>query len=227
VGFRGLIMENPSATRAEERDKMVATQLVARGIKDDRLLNAFRKVPRHLFVPEKFQSEAYQDYPISIGENQTISQPYMVASMIELLELQGHERVLEVGTGSGYESALLAELAGEVYSVERVPSLLQTAQEKLQEMRYENVYFKEGDGTAGWSEHAPYQAMIISAGAPEAPQPLLDQLDDEGKLVLPEGDSYSQMLVRITKSGDSFKKENYFNCVFVPLIGEYGWKIEE
>jgi protein-L-isoaspartate(D-aspartate) O-methyltransferase len=220
-------MVDLSETRAEERDKMVATQLVARGIKDDRLLNAFRKVPRHFFVPEKFQSEAYQDYPISIDEGQTISQPYMVASMIELLELNPDDKVLEIGTGSGYESALLAELAQEVYTVERHASLMETAQDRLEKMNYQNIYFKVGDGSAGWDEHAPYQAMIVSAAAPKIPQPLLDQLANEGRMVLPEGESYSQTLVRIIKSGDSLKKESYFNCVFVPLIGEHGWSIED
>jgi protein-L-isoaspartate(D-aspartate) O-methyltransferase len=217
-------MENLDQIRNEERERMVQTQLLGRGIKDNRVLEAFRKVPRHLFVPEKFESEAYQDYPISIGSGQTISQPYMVAVMLELLDLKGDEKVLEVGTGSGYESALLGELTREVYTVERVDSLSEQARKRLNEIGYKNIHFKIGDGSLGWSEFAPYQAMIVSAAAPITPQPLLDQLDQEGKLVLPEGESYSQTLVRIVKFSSSSRKEEFFNCVFVPLIGEYGWK---
>lgn len=203
---------------------MVDVQIASRGIRDQRVLAAFREIPRHLFVPDSFRVEAYADHPVSIGEGQTISQPFMVAAMVEALNLTGTERVLEIGTGSGYEAAILALLAREVYTVERIPNLLQCAGLRLAQLGYSNVYLRLGDGTTGWRDHAPYQAIIVSAGAPDVPAPLFEQLDEGGILVLPEGGPFSQTLRRIRKKKGQMSGEALMECMFVPLIGEYGWK---
>jgi protein-L-isoaspartate(D-aspartate) O-methyltransferase len=208
----------------EQRDQMVKRQLVSRGIKDERVLEAMRKVPRHFFVPEKLRESAYHDGPLSIGEGQTISQPYMVALMTECLGLKGGEKVLEVGTGSGYQTAILAELAEHVYSIERVPILLEKAQQVLTHLGYKTIKFKGGDGTNGWREESPFDGIIVTAGAPDISQVLVEQLNDGGVLVIPVGSRYSQSLYKVTKKGDKFEKEERTLCVFVPLIGKYGWK---
>ncbi len=204
--------------------RMVETQIKSRGIRDKRVIEAFLKVPRHLFLPSELWEEAYNDYPLPIGEGQTISQPYMVALMTELLMLEGEERVLEIGTGSGYQTAILAELAQEVYTVERIPSLLKRAEETLKGMGYSNIKFKVGDGTRGWEEFAPYDAIVVTAASPDIPSPFLEQLNLGGRLVLPVGSRYSQDLIRVIKTKRGLRKENMGGCVFVPLIGEYGWK---
>lgn len=206
------------------RKEMVDFQLKNRGIKDRRVLNAFLKVPRHEFVPYEYRDSAYTDQPLPIGEGQTISQPYMVALMTELLKLRGEEKVLEIGTGSGYQTAILLELASFVYSVEKVASLAQRAEDTLNKLGYINFEIKVGDGTRGWEEYAPYQAIIVTAGAPSIPQPLTEQMDSGGRIVIPVGDYYSQDLILGTKEGRNLRKESICGCVFVPLIGDYGWK---
>lgn len=206
------------------RKVMVEEQLISRGIKDKRVLDAMGKVPRHIFIEEALRSRAYGDYPLPIGEKQTISQPYMVALMTEALELRGNEKVLEIGTGSGYQSAVLAELCDKVYSVERIKSLAIKAREHLDSLKYMNVAIKIFDGTYGWIEHAPYDAIIVTAGAPEIPQSLIDQLVISGRMVIPVGDEFSQVLIKVEKNKDGIRTTNICGCVFVKLVGNYGWK---
>ncbi len=207
----------------EQRERMVQDQLRARGIADERLLVAFRKVPRHLFVPLELQPQAYTDHPLPIGAGQTISQPYMVALMTSRLGLQGHERVLEIGAGSGYQAAILAELALEVFSVERVPELLRIAAGHVSALGYLNVHFTAGNGSLGWPEHAPYDAILVTAAAPDLPEPLLAQLGDGGVMVLPIGPPEGQMLVEVRKQHGTIMQREIASCVFVPLLGRYGW----
>jgi protein-L-isoaspartate(D-aspartate) O-methyltransferase len=210
----------------QKRDMMVREQLQARGIHDQLVLSAMREVPRHRFVDESLQGQAYHDYPLPIYGGQTISQPYMVALMTECLGLRGGEKVLEVGTGSGYQAAILARLAGKVYSIEREPQLARMAREVLSELKYENVIIKVGDGTLGWKEFAPYDGIIVTAGSPVIPQPLQEQLKDGGRLVIPVGSSAFQNLVCIEKVGSKIKSTEVCGCTFVPLIGNHGWKRE-
>jgi protein-L-isoaspartate(D-aspartate) O-methyltransferase len=207
-----------------QRERMVRTQMESRGIADPRVLAAFRKVPRHRFMPEGIRSRAYEDTPLPIGEGQTISQPYTVARMTEALELTDKRIVLEIGTGSGYQAAILAELAEWVYSVERLRNLSGAARNILDELGYHNVATKVGDGTLGWSEHAPYDAVIVTAGGPSIPQPLVDQLQDGGRLVMPVGDPYSQSLILGVKRGGRLETDNLGPYRFVELVGEHGWK---
>ena len=207
-----------------ERKIMVEEQLAGRGIRDRRVLDAMGKVPRHLFVEEALRSRAYGDYPLPIGEKQTISQPYMVALMTESLELKGNEKVLEIGTGSGYQSAVLAELCEKVYSVERIKSLAVKARDRLDSLGYLNVAIKIFDGTYGWIEHAPYDAIIVTAGAPDIPKSLIDQLAVGGRMVIPIGDEFSQTLVKLEKGRDGITTTNICGCVFVKLVGNHGWK---
>ena len=211
----------------ELRARMVEEQLRARGLTDERLLAAFRKVPRHLFVPAEFQKEAYADHPLPIGGGQTISQPYIVALMTQHLRLQGHERVLEIGAGSGYQTAILAELALEVFAVERLPELLHAVGQRLSELGYLNVHFNAGNGSLGWPEHAPYDAILVSAAAPEVPRPLIGQLAEGGRMVLPIGPHQAQMLVEVEKRRGTIHRKEIASCVFVPLIGEHGWPFAE
>jgi len=208
----------------ELRDMMVKTQLISRGIRDKRLLDAMKKVPRHLFLDESMQHKAYDDMALAIGEGQTISQPYMVAVMTELLEIEGEEKVLEIGTGSGYQAAILAELSKEVYTVERVQELSDRAAARLNALGYKNIHFRVGDGTAGWPEEAPFNRILITAGTPKIPEPLLEQLSEKGIIIAPVGDRFSQQIVKIVKSKGKFSESFHTPCVFVPLIGEYGWK---
>src|SRR4030043_1407114 len=204
------------------RLRMVEEQLLSRGIKDPRLIAAMKKVPRHLFIEEALQSQAYSDHPLPIGEKQTISQPYMVALMTEALELSGREKVLEIGAGSGYQTAILAELAAEVFSIERIRSLAIKTRKLLYELGYFNVEIKIFDGTYGWAEKSLFDAIIVTAGAPDIPHPLFDQLVMGGRLVIPIGDVFSQDLFRITKTEERMKKEDLGGCRFVKLIGRYG-----
>jgi protein-L-isoaspartate(D-aspartate) O-methyltransferase len=210
------------------REWMVESQLKRRGINDLRVLRAMRSVPRHRFVPRHLWDQAYNDYPLPIGEDQTISQPYIVAMMTEALELIGTEKVLEIGAGSGYQAAILAELAQEVYTVERIDFLARNAEQILKSLGYENVHVVVADGTLGWPPASPYDAIVVTAGAPQVPQPLVEQLALGGRLVIPVGDRYSQTLTRIrrTPTGD-LKTEYLGGCRFVKLIGEHGWKAEE
>ncbi len=209
---------------AAARDRMVQTQLVPRGIRDPKVLFAMRKVPRHLFVEEALRNQAYGDFPLPIGEQQTISQPYIVAFMTEALKLTGVEKVLEIGTGCGYQAAILAELAPEVYSIERLHTLATLARRNLEALRYFNVKIKVGDGTLGWPEEAPFDAIMVTAAAPGIPQPLLDQLAMEGRLVIPVGDRYSQTLDVVRKTPEGLQHDYRGGCRFVKLIGSYGWE---
>ncbi len=211
-----------------EKRKALVESIKRRGIKDERVLQALLKVPRHLFVPEDLVHNAYVDAPLPIGMGQTISQPYIVALMTEALEIDENSRVLEIGTGSGYQAAILAEIAKEVYTVERIPQLLERAQKILKSLGYNNIHFKLGDGTEGWEEFAPYDAIIVTAGAPDIPEPLVKQLKEGGRLVIPVGDELTQRLLRIRKvkvnGKEKLKIEDLGGCVFVKLKGKYGWK---
>lgn len=206
---------------------MVNSQLIPRGIKNERVLSAMKKVPRHLFLDESMQYKAYDDMALSIGENQTISQPYMVAVMTELLALKGNEKVLEIGTGSGYQAAILAELAREVFTVERIAALAALAEERFRALGYANIRIKTGDGTIGWPEEAPFDRIIITAGAPAIPEPLAGQLSEGGIIIAPVGDRSSQQLIKIKKSEGRLLKEFHTPCVFVPLIGKYAWSAKD
>lgn len=206
------------------RKKMVEEQLIPRGINDKKVLEAFQKVPRHNFVPKRYLDSAYGDFPLSIGEGQTISQPYMVALMTECLGLSGGETILEIGAGSGYQAAILAELASRVYTVERVVSLAEKARTCLKNLDYKNIQIEIGDGTRGWPEFAPYEGIVVTAAAPDIPKPLIEQLRIKGKLVIPIGGSFNQMLTVITKHKDRIETKQICGCVFVPLLGKYGWK---
>jgi len=208
------------------RLKMVEEQITSRGTKDARLIAAMKKIPRHLFVEEALQSQAYTDHPLPIGEKQTISQPYMVALMTEALLLTGKEKVLEIGTGSGYQTAILAELSERVFSVERIRSLAIRARKLLYELGYFNVEIKIFDGTFGWTEESPFDAIIVTAGSPDIPQPLIDQLAIGGRLVIPVGDAFVQDLFRVTKTEEGVRKEDLGGCRFVKLIGKYGWEAD-
>jgi protein-L-isoaspartate(D-aspartate) O-methyltransferase len=208
---------------SKARLKMVEEQIISRGIQDPKLIVAMQKVPRHLFVEEALQNQAYNDHPLPIGEKQTISQPYIVALMTEALQLKGDERILEIGTGSGYQTTILAEMAEKVFSVERIRSLAIKARRLLYELGYFNVEIKIFDGTYGWVEKAPFDAIIVTAGSPDIPQPLIDQLAIGGRLVIPLGDQSLQDLIRITKTEKGIKREDLGGCRFVKLIGRYGW----
>ena len=206
------------------RERMVREQLIPRGISDKRVLSAMRKVPRDRFVEEALVTEAYNDHPLPIGENQTISQPYIVALMTEALKLTTKEKTLEIGTGSGYQTAILAELSKKVYTVERIRSLMIKARNTLAELGYNNILFKAFDGTLGWKQYAPYDAIIVTAGAPKLPQPLLEQLAEGGRLIIPVGNRYSQELIRVTNKKGNHIQENLGGCRFVDLVGVHGWK---
>ncbi len=210
------------------RRRMVEDQVVARGVRDPRVINAMLQVPRHKFVEEALESQAYQDAPLPIGERQTISQPYMVAVMSEALALDGTEKVLEVGTGSGYQAAVLALLADRVFSLERIPALARRARKALDSCGYSKVNIRLADGTLGWQEMAPFDAIVVTAGAPDVPRDYLDQLAVGGRLVIPVGDRMSQVLMRITRTSEhEFKEEQLLGCRFVPLVGNHGWNDEK
>ena len=207
------------------REQMVEDQLRRRGIKDPRVLAAMRTIPRHLFVDESMRQRAYEDSPLPIDAAQTISQPYMVALMSELLELAGTEHVLEIGTGSGYQAAVLAELAAEVFSIERIDGLAASARQRLAALGYgARVHIRTGDGAHGWPEAAPFDAIIVTAAVQAVPRPLVEQLADVGALVLPLGDAELQGLARIRRQGGGLHVDYFGECRFVKLIGEYGWE---
>lgn len=211
--------------RKEERLRMVQQQVMSEGIADTRVIEAMMKVPRHLFVPESLREHAYQGSPIPIGAGQTISQPSMVALMTQSLDLQGDEKVLEIGTGSGYQTAILAELADTVYTIERIVSLSQEAQARLRGLGYRTIMYKVGDGTHGWPEKGPFDAIVVTAAAPLVSHVLAEQLHEEGRMVIPVGSLSSQRLVRLIKQNHSIYSENLSGCVFVPLIGDYGYGV--
>ncbi len=208
------------------RESMVKNQIEARGIKDPRVLDAMRTVPRHEFVNESLIDQAYNDHPLPIGEQQTISQPYIVALMTEALQVDQDDRVLEIGTGSGYQAAVLAELAYRVYTIERNRTLYDRTRQILEKMGYYNIVCRYGDGTIGCKEEAPFDAILVTAGAPEIPKPLVDQLDVGGRMVIPVGSSSSQMLVKLYRDEKGIHQTDLGGCRFVKLIGQRGWKAE-
>jgi protein-L-isoaspartate(D-aspartate) O-methyltransferase len=208
------------------REKMVSTQIRARGIRDPRVLEAMTNVPRHLFVGEALQDQAYGDFPLPIGEGQTISQPYIVAEMTQALELTKDDRVLEIGTGSGYQTAILAELAYRVYTIERIRTLFINVRKRLDELKYHNVVAKCFDGTLGWPEESPFEAIIVTAGAPKVPDAFVEQLSMGGRLIIPVGDRFSQKLLKIVKHEDGIRQVDLGGCRFVKLVGNHGWKAE-
>jgi protein-L-isoaspartate(D-aspartate) O-methyltransferase len=205
------------------RERMVETQIAGRGIQDERVLEAMRKVPRHMFVDEALREQAYNDHPLPIAEKQTISQPYVVALMTESLELTGREKVLEIGTGSGYQSAVLAELADRVFSIERYPDLAYRANSVLQKLGYKNVIVRVGDGSLGWPDDSPFDGVVVTAGAPKIPQPLVDQLAMGGRLVVPVGDRFGQDLILVRRMADGIRKTSLGGVRFVDLVGKWGW----
>jgi protein-L-isoaspartate(D-aspartate) O-methyltransferase len=210
---------------AAARGRMVEYQIEARGVRDGRVLAAMREIPRHVFVPKAYESSAYEDRPLPIGQGQTISQPYIVALMTELLELSPRDRVLEIGTGSGYQAAILARLAAEVISIERLPGISGTAGETLAGLGVTNVRLVVGDGTKGWPEGAPYDAIIITAATPQVPEPLIDQLAEGGRLVAPVGRIDVQTLLKVVKRKGEIVTTEYGGVCFVPLIGNHGWNL--
>lgn len=205
------------------RKRMVAEQLIPGGVSDPRVLTAMAKVPRHLFVPEGMAAQAYSDHPLHIGEGQTISQPVIVGMMTQALELKGHEKVLDVGTGSGYQLAILCELAREVYSIERIDKLSHRARRVLYDVGYVNFKLRIGDGTLGWPEAAPFDAILAAAGSPDVPPAYLEQLAEGGRLIIPVGGEESQQLMLVIRHGKAFEKRVISGCRFVKLIGQQGW----
>ena len=203
---------------------MVQEQLIARGIQDRRLIEAMRRVPRHLFIDPGLVTRAYDDSALPIGEKQTLSQPYMAGKMTEALRLRGKEKVLEIGTGSGYQTALLAELCFNVFSVEKIRTLSRKARELLDRLEYHNIALHVGDGTIGWSEHAPYDSIIVAASAPDLPRPLIEQLSVGGRLVIPVGDDVSQILKLVERERFGFHEQDIGECRFVKLWGKFGWQ---
>ena len=216
--------EKKEADPVTERGRMVEDQLRKRGIYDQRVLKTMQRIPRHLFLAEGKRPLAYTDGPVQIGYGQTLSQPYMAALMSQSLALQGNEKVLEIGTGSGYQTAVLMELADELYTIERIGSLAAQAEEVLRRLGYSRFHLRVGDGTAGWPEAAPFDAIMVTAGAPHIPETLVAQLNEGGRLVLPVGSRFSQTLYTCTKRGDGYVQEESTPCVFVPLIGTHGWQ---
>ena len=221
-GFDGSDAGAPSSdpTRQAERERMVERQIEARGVKDTAVLRAMRQVPRHLFVPVSYAPQAYWDGPLAIGHGQMISQPYIVAFMAEALRLRGDDRVLEIGTGSGYQTAVLAQLARDVFSIEIVKPLAEQAAAKLKELGYANVQVRAGDGYQGWPEHAPYDAILVSAAPDHIPQPLLDQLAVGGRMILPLGKKFSQDLMLIRRTHSGYERTPLLPVAFVPMTGE-------
>ncbi|MDD1713624.1 MAG: protein-L-isoaspartate(D-aspartate) O-methyltransferase [Methanoregulaceae archaeon] len=210
--------------REKERLRMVETQIAARGVRDERVLSAMREIPRHLFVPESYQSAAYNDSPLPIGKGQTISQPYIVAVMTELLRLVPADKVLEIGSGSGYQAAILGKLAQTVVTVERIPEVAEMARANLARVGITNVTVATGNGTIGYPEGAPFDGILITAATPSVPAPLIDQMAEGGRLVAPVGSRDLQELVRLTRQGERITRELFGGVVFVPLLGEHGWQ---
>jgi len=218
-------MVDSGHTYERRRDEMVKRQIEARQISDPMVLAAMRRVPRHLFVSEALRHKAYEDYPLPIGEQQTISQPFIVAEMTQALEITPNDRVLEIGTGSGYQAAVLAEIAYRVYTIERLYPLYRRARKLFDEMQYHNIVTRYGDGTKGWKEESPFDAIIVTAGAPRIPNVLLSQLSVGGRMVLPVGNQYTQDLVKIVKDERGWHQVSLGGCRFVKLIGEDGWDV--
>ncbi|NLF37997.1 protein-L-isoaspartate(D-aspartate) O-methyltransferase [bacterium] len=213
---------SPGATNTlvAQREHMVRLQIEARGVAAPAVLAAMRRVPRHEFIPERFRNEAYDDHPVPIGFGQTISQPYIVAAMTEALELKPSDAVLEIGTGSGYQAAVLAALVSNVYSIEIVPELAAQAKATLERLGHTNVHVRAGDGYAGWPEHAPFNGIIVTCAPDAIPQPLIDQLADGGRIVIPVGGGFGQELVRVTRRGKNLQRERLMGVMFVPMTGK-------
>jgi protein-L-isoaspartate(D-aspartate) O-methyltransferase len=209
---------------ARERERMVDEQLVARGVTDPRVLEVMRRLPRHVFVDEALRDRAYGDHPLPIGEGQTISQPFIVGRMTELLRLTGREKVLEVGTGCGYQAAVLAELAARVCTMERIPRLAARARETLEGLGYRNVWVRAANGTLGWPDEAPFDRILVAAGGPTVPPPLFEQLAEGGRMVIPVGDAANQVLQVIEKVQGVKRVTEDSGCVFVKLVGKYAWE---
>ncbi len=221
---RRLILDDNSVKYDRRREEMVNGQIEARGVTDPQVLAAMGKVPRHLFVSEALRDQAYGDFPLPIGEQQTISQPYIVAEMTQALQPSEDDRVLEIGTGSGYQAAILAEIVFRVYSVERIHSLFVKTRKLFDNLNYHNIVTKYSDGTSGWAEESPFDGIIVTAGAPEIPNLLVSQLAVGGRMVIPVGNRYSQDLVKLYKNEQGIHKTNLGGCRFVKLVGEYGWR---
>ena len=217
-------MQKESIKYERQREEMVRTQIEARGIKAPKVLAAFRRVPRHLFVSEALRDQAYGDYPLPIGEQQTISQPYIVAEMTQALDLGEDDRVLEIGTGSGYQAAILAQIVYRVYTIERKRSLYLQARNLFDKLRYHNIVMKYADGTKGWRDESPFDGIIVTAGAPQIPDVLIDQMGEGGRLVVPVGNQQTQELIKIFRDDQNIRQINLGGCRFVKLVGEYGWK---
>jgi protein-L-isoaspartate(D-aspartate) O-methyltransferase len=206
------------------RQDMVEKQIEARGVTDIAVLNAMRTVPRHLFVSEALMDQAYSDYPLPIGEQQTISQPYIVAEMTQALELTRNDRVLEIGTGSGYQAAVLAHIAFRVYTIERIHGLYVKTRKLFDRLGYHNIVTRYSDGTSGWKDESPFDAIIVTAGAPEIPDVLVEQLAVGGRMVIPVGNQYAQELFKLVRDENGVRKDNLGGCRFVKLVGEHGWR---
>jgi len=216
-------MHKESLKYERRRDEMVRQQIESRGIKNPDVLAALRKVPRHLFVSEALRDQAYGDFPLPIGEQQTISQPFIVAEMTQALEVGKADRVLEIGTGSGYQAAILAEIAYRVFSIERIRSLFRQTRTLLDKLNYHNVVMRCSDGTMGWEDESPFDAIIVTAGSPQVPEALIDQLADGGRMVVPVGNQHAQDLIKITKDVTGIQQTNLGGCRFVKLVGKQGW----
>ncbi len=216
-------MHKDSIKFKKQREEMVKNQIEERGISDLKVLAAMRKVPRHFFVSEALMDQAYGDFPLPIGEQQTISQPFIVAEMTQALQLNEDDRVLEVGTGSGYQAAILANIASKVYTIERIHSLYKKSRNLFDMLRYHNIVMKYTDGTTGWKEESPFDAIIVTAGAPEIPAFLVNQLAVGGRMVIPVGGRYSQDLIKIIRDSRGVHKRELGGCRFVKLVGEHGW----
>ena len=216
-------MNNEPLKYVRQREEMVRRQIETRGIRDANVLAAMRKVPRHLFVSEALRDQAYGDFPLPIGQQQTISQPFIVAEMTQALSLKKDDRVLEIGTGSGYQAAILAEIVYRVYTIERINSLYINARRLFDQLKYHNILTRYSDGSTGWREEKPFDAIIVTAGSPSIPQMLVDQLGPGGRLILPVGNEHSQDLIRIIKDEEGVHQTSLGGCRFVKLVGEHGW----
>lgn len=217
-------MLKESVKYERRRSTMVREQIESRGVTDPKVLAAFRKVPRHLFVSEALRDKAYGDFPLPIGEQQTISQPYIVAEMTQALHLSKEDRVLEIGTGSGYQAAILAEIAFRVYTIERIYTLFAKARKLFDRLHYHKILARYSDGTTGWKDESPFDAIIVTAGAPEIPESLVNQLEICGRMVLPVGNKHTQDLIKLYKNENGIRTTNLGGCRFVKLVGEYGWR---
>ncbi len=222
------LLKDVESSGSPQKDRLeMVRRLEAQGITDQKVLEVMRRIPRHLFIANALWDQAYADHPVPIDRGQTISQPYIVALMTQALQLEKSDRVLEIGTGSGYQTAILAELAQHVYTIERFPELSEKAQKLLTEAGYTNISFRVGDGTVGWPEEAPFEKIIVTAAAPEVPAALVEQLAERGRLVIPVGGRQLQTLVALTKEGEKLRREELCACSFLPLVGKEGWPDEE